>query len=104
MLDVFISEHSDASRLLKDIAILVQSLDPSKIVTQSCEQVQQLQMQFNAYIVSMSEKDANWHFWGDFIHLNCFAYIALFCAIRSGNWHLRIGALKLMAPLFSAFD
>ena len=104
MLDVFISEHSDASRLLKDIAILVQSLDPSEIVTQSCEQVQQLQMQFNVYIVSMSEKDANWRFWGDFIHLNCFAYIALFCAIRSGNWHLRIGALKLMAPLFSAFD
>ena len=56
------------------------------------------------YIVSMSEKDANWRFWGDFIHLNCFAYITLFCAIRSGNWHLRIGALKLMAPLFSVFD
>ena len=52
----------------------------------------------------MSEKDANWRFWGDFIHLNCFAYITLFCAIRSGNWHLRIGALKLMAPLFSVFD
>ena len=48
MLDVFISEHSDASRLLKDIAILVQSLDSSEIVTQSCEQVQQLQMQLHS--------------------------------------------------------
>ena len=48
MLDVFISEHSDASRLLKDIAIPVQSLDPSEIVLQTCEQLQELQMQFKA--------------------------------------------------------
>ena len=104
MLDAFFSEHSDASRLLKDLAILVQSLDPSEIVIQNCEQLKELQMQFNAYVVSMSDKDPNWRFWGDFIQLNCFAYIALFYAIRSGNWHLRLGALKLMAPLFSAFD
>ncbi len=51
----------------------------------------------------MSKKDPNWCFWSEFIQLNCFAYIALCCAVRSGNWHLRLGALKVMAPIFCAF-
>ena len=55
-------------------------------------------------IVAISGKDPNWHFWAEFIQVNCYAYIALFCAVQSGNWHLRLGALKLMAPLFCAFD
>lgn len=42
--------------------------------------------------------------WDSFIHRDALAYIMLFVAIRTGNWHLRIGALKKMAPLFHAFD
>ncbi|KAJ8048225.1 hypothetical protein HOLleu_00456 [Holothuria leucospilota] len=42
--------------------------------------------------------------WDSFIHRDALAYILLFVAIRTGNWHLRIGALKKMAPLFHAFD
>ena len=33
-----------------------------------------------------------------------FPYILLFIAIRSGNWHLWVPAIKLMAADFTAFD
>lgn len=36
--------------------------------------------------------------------LNAFCYIALFASIRSGNWISRLASIKLMAPIFSAFD
>ena len=49
----------------------------------------------------MEDKDPNWKFWNDFVSLNAFA---LFASIRSGNWNLRLASIKLMAPIFSAFD
>ena len=45
-----------------------------------------------------------WKFWHQFIFKDCFAYISMYIAIRSGNWNLRMAAYKLMAPLFTAFD
>ena len=32
------------------------------------------------------------------------AYVMFFLAMRSGNWPLRMANIKLMVPLFSAFD
>jgi hypothetical protein len=52
----------------------------------------------------MAESDPNWKFWDEYVSLNALSYIALFASIRSGNWTLRLASIKLMAPIFSAFD
>lgn len=44
------------------------------------------------------------HFWYDYITVNSMAYVALFVAIRNGDWLLRMAAIKLMAAVFHAFD
>ena len=43
-------------------------------------------------------------FWYDYVTVNSMAYIALFVAIRNGDWVLRLAAIKLMAAVFHAFD
>ena len=45
-----------------------------------------------------------WSFWFKFVFRDALAYVALYIAIRGGIWDLRTASLKLMAPLFSAFD
>ena len=60
--------------------------------------------EFHQFITQQSDIDDTWKFWTQFVFLDCFAYIALYLAIRGSNWQLRIASLKLMAPLFSAFD
>ena len=52
----------------------------------------------------MSERDDTWKFWGRFVFEDCQPYIALFIAIRSENWDLRMASLKSMAADFTAFD
>ena len=38
------------------------------------------------------------------VFTDCYSYLALYLAIRGGNWKLRLSSLKQMAPLFAAFD
>ena len=45
-----------------------------------------------------------WKFWSQFVFQDCFAYISLYLAMRSGKWNLRMAAIKSMAALFTAFD
>ena len=52
----------------------------------------------------MTSLDDTWKFWARFVFEDCKPYIALFIAIRSENWHLRMAALKMMAANFTAFN
>ena len=52
----------------------------------------------------MSGKDDTWKFWSRFVFDDCQPYVALYLAIRSENWSLRIASLKQMAADFTAWD
>ena len=59
---------------------------------------------FKGYMDNLSKQYDTVKFWYQFVTVDCFAYIALFSALRYRNWELRMGSLKVMAPTFSAFD
>ena len=42
--------------------------------------------------------------WFQYITTHCLTYIALFIAIRNGDWVLRMAAIKSMTAVFSALD
>ena len=59
---------------------------------------------FISYLEKKSMKSDNWKFWSQFVMQDALAYIGLYLGIRSGNWDVRLASLKLMAPLFCAYD
>lgn len=61
-------------------------------------------IEFLEYVEKQSSEDDTWQFWKQFVFKDCFAYVGLFIAIRCRNWDLRMSCLKLMGPLFKAYD
>lgn len=59
---------------------------------------------FQAFKVKLAEEHNTIPFWYQFIAEDCFAYITLFIALRYRTWDMRMGSLKLLVPVFSAFD
>ena len=59
---------------------------------------------FTEYLQSMADQDDTWKFWKQYVLEDALAYIGLYLAIRSGDWYQRMVSLKLMAPVFTAFD
>ena len=55
-------------------------------------------------MTNLAEQHDTIRFWYQFISEDCFAYIGLFIALRYRNWDLRMGSLKLLGPVYSAFD
>ena len=56
------------------------------------------------FVNELSSKDPTWKFWSQFVFKDALAYVALFLAIRSGDWDLKMASVRLMAPIFSAYD
>ena len=63
-----------------------------------------LQEDFQSFVATMSSLDDTWKFWSRFVLEDFLPYVSLFIAIRSGNWDLRMAAIKSMAADFTAFD
>lgn len=87
------SEDQDATlrnlrQLLEDIA----------------ESYDNLHGDFMKFVEEQSSKSQTWKFWSQYIFQDCFAYISLHLAIRTGKWSLRTTAIKSMAAVFTAFD
>lgn len=59
---------------------------------------------FKLYMANAALSNPTLKFWIQFLLIDCFAYITLYIGMRSHNWNLRMAALKLMGPLFTAFD
>ena len=63
-----------------------------------------LYKEFQDYLTAMADRDENWKFWKNFVLRDAYAYITLFLSMRGGLWKLRTGSIKMMVPLFTAFD
>ncbi len=63
-----------------------------------------VQDRFKDYCKKMCEPDETFQFWHNFIHIDAFAYVSLYMSIRSANWHLDVASIKLLAPLYHAWD
>ena len=59
---------------------------------------------FNDFMQDQATKSKTWKFWAQFVFQDCFAYISLYLAMRSGTGNVRVASIKSMAALFSAFD
>jgi len=79
---------------------------PKNMMERICELVKDSNSEEDCkrFVKRMSENDKTWKFWAQFVFTDCFCYFGLYLAIRSSNWELRIASLKLMAPMFAAFD
>ena len=68
------------------------------------EKYQNVSESFLMYTEEKAENIKTWKLWKQYILEDGFAYICIHSIIRTGNWNLKIAALKGIAALFSAFD
>lgn len=105
-------EHVIPTDFLQTALHLIKNLPPSESQESALRNIKELlenvtqkynvQQKFHDNFKEINEDSIR--FWGEFIFRNCAAYIALYLAIRRGQWSLRVAAIKEMAALFAAFD
>ena len=90
----------------------LQSTNPTTCTTQPDIQQQIIPLQklllstdYNkCFMEKLSAADSTCRFWVKFVYRGALAYVGLYLAICGGNWDLSMASLKMMAPMFSAFD
>ena len=73
-------------------------------VAETTKMIGTLATEFSLWVEEMTGRDDTWQFWSQFVFVDGMAYVGQFLAMRSGDWHLRQASIKLMAPVFTAFD
>ena len=96
------------SAILQPLNCLVSTLDNIDgfkcELTKRQDELQALKVKFLSFISNKNSRNEDWQFWSKFLFADCLAYMALHHAIRSTNWELRMGSIKVMTPLFFALD
>lgn len=97
---------SDYTEIVQDACLHIKSSNFLNKLNELRDRLQQFEYQcrFKSFLDAKASQDPNWKFWKQFVFEVGLAYIGLFLAIRSGNWDLRLASIKLMAPIFTAFD
>jgi hypothetical protein len=114
LLSIFLSKEEVPSDFLDSTRDWILSLPQSGDQTSAQRNLHQMfadlsekysyQDEFAKFMTVNMEKGKTFKFWGQFVLTDCFSYVALYLAIRTGNWELRLASIKYMAALFTAFD
>ena len=102
----------DITSLLQDLVLKFSELTTEETLTDFRERTKNAfstqtgasLSSFTSFMEDLSAQQSTIRFWYRFTTEDCFAYIALYIAIRYRLWPLRVGSMKLMAPIFQAFD
>lgn len=99
-------EHSEVADILQralEIFTNAEQNDEVVSIQKLKTQVDTLFENFQQFQTNCSS-DKTFHFWNNCLHRDLLAYVMLYIAMRTNNWPLRVASLKLIAPLFHAFD
>ena len=111
---VFLSNQAP-SDFLESASEWIKSFPPSQdqnkahrnlkqMIEDLSEKYEDFQQEFTTFIGRQASLNTTWKFWTQYVFQDCFAYVSLHLAMRSGRWDLRMAAIKSMAALFTAFD
>ena len=75
-------------------------LETTKRINELADNLNGFENEFWNFTEEMCKANKTWKFWHNFVHVDCFAHIGFYLAIRSGNWNLRNYCLQLLAPVF----
>ena len=113
ILSLFLEMEKTPANFLQTASDMVKNLPPSETQESTLRNLKQLledlkeeyntEQEFHENLQEATKNDTM-RFWCQFLFRNCMAYIALYFAVRSGQWNLRVAAIKEMAAIFTAFD
>ena len=99
---------STANTLASSLATIASENDLEDLLTQVntsfTTSLPEFTAGFTSFMDSLCSSQKTSQFWYEFLTKNALIYMALFIAIRNGDWMLRMAAIKSVAAVFSAFD
>ena len=110
MINAFLAETDQHSTVEAAKCILSSATEqissPVHVMQRTVELIQDGKVldKFREFVDEKAASDDTLKFWRQFVFVDCYSYVGLYLAIRGSDWNLRLSSLKLMAPLFTAFD